>query len=351
MARPGDVALVPVQPRHRFDEARLLDYLQEHVPGFGRACVIRQFLGGQSNPTFHLETPDRVYVLRKKPPGALLPSAHAVDREYAIMKALAGTAVPVPRMIVLCSDESIIGQIFYVMEYVPGLIFNDRLMGGCSVDERRRAYDGMNDGLAALHGVDFRSIGLEWLGRSENYAERQVARWSRQYLAAKSVDLPQMALLMEWFENHPPVADQAALVHGDYRMGNLVFEPNETRLAAVLDWELGTIGHPLSDLAYCCLSYRLPEWTERGFSDIDIAALGIPSETEFLAAYCQRTGRDTIPDWNYFMVLSLFRLAAILVGIHRRALDGTAADTARAAAVADIYPLVAELAWEAAQND
>jgi aminoglycoside phosphotransferase (APT) family kinase protein len=348
VTKPGAAILVPVLPNHRFDEAALGRYLAEHLPGFGGRFVLRQFQGGQSNPTFHIETEGGAWVLRKQPPGTLLPSAHAVDREFTVLRALAGSDVPVPAVHLLCRDPAVIGQMFYVMDHVEGRVFADRLVAGCTAPERAAMYDDMNRVLAALHRIDFREAGLDGFGRPDGYVGRQIARWSRQYAASKIGDMPAMDRLMEWLQAHSPALDEAAIAHGDYRLGNLVFHPTEPRIVAVLDWELATIGHPLADLAYNCLPYRLPDAGGRGFGDTDIAALGIPTEADTLAAYCRRTGRTAIPDWEFFLVLSMFRSVAIMAGVHRRALDGNASD-ARALEVVDAYHVVAERAWAIAQ--
>jgi len=348
MSHPGEVQLVPVLPNHRLDEDALRRYLATKLPGFDGPVQVRQFQGGQSNPTYHLQTPEQAYVLRKKPAGPLLPSAHAVDREFAVLRALQDSEVPVPRAHLLCEDESVLGQMFYVMDHVEGRVFTDRLMPGCKRDERAAMYDDMNRVLAALHKVDWRAVGLGEFGRPEQYAARQVKRWSRQYRETKVIELPAMDRLLEWLPAHLPTEEEAAIAHGDFRVGNLIYHPTEPRVVAVLDWELATIGHPFADLAYCCLGYRLPPLNGRGFGDADLQSLGIPSEAEFLSRYCERAGRPSIPHWEFYIVLSLFRTAAILVGVHRRALQGNAAD-ARALASQEIYQVVAERAWAIAQ--
>lgn len=347
--KPGAAVLVPVLPNHRFDEAALSRYLERTLPGFRAPCRIRQFQGGQSNPTFHLETPDGAYVLRKKPPGVLLASAHAVDREFKVQAALAGSKVPVPRMRLLCEDASVIGTEFYVMDHVEGRVFPDRLLPGCAPEERRAMYEHMAEVLAELHRVDYCAVGLEGFGKPEGYIARQTARWSKQYLASRTEDEKAMDRLMEWLPAHLPAEEEVAIAHGDYRIGNLVFHPAEPRVVAVLDWELATIGHPIADLAYNCLAYRLPETGGRGFAGVDIARLGIPSEADYLALYCRKAGRAAIPNWEYFLVFSMFRLAAILVGVYRRGLDGNAAD-ARALEAGVAYKDFARLAWETAQR-
>jgi len=348
MTTPGNLPqLVPVLPNHRFDEAALARYLAARLPGFGGTLTVRQFQGGQSNPTFHLQVGAHAYVLRKKPPGELLPSAHAVDREFRVLRALAGSSVPVPAVHLLCADETVIGQMFYVMGWVEGRVFADRLLPGCSPAERAAMYDDMNRILAALHRVDWRAAGLDGFGRADGYVARQVARWSRQYAASRTEPVPAMDRLIDWLPAHLPAADEAAIVHGDYRVGNLIFHPTEPRIAAVLDWELATIGHPLADLAYNCLAYRLTGTHDHGFPSGDLAALGLPRETDYVAAYGARAGRTGIEDWEFFLVFAMFRIAAILAGVHRRGLDGNAAD-ARALEASRDYRVIAERAWELA---
>lgn len=345
----GIPELVPVLPNHRFDEAALARYLREHLPEFTGELVVRQFQGGQSNPTFHLSAGGREYVLRKKPPGKLLPSAHAVDREYRVMCALAGSDVPVPKMHLLCTDDSVIGQMFYVMDYVPGRVFAaDRGLPSCAPAERAAMYDDMNRVLAALHCVDWRTAGLEGFGRPEAYFARQIARWSKQYEASRVEDVPSMEHLMRWLPEQTPPPDEAAIVHGDFRLGNLIFDPIAPRIAAVLDWELSTIGHPLADLGYNLLTYHLPPSTG-GMTETEMLARGLPAEAEYVAAYCRRTGRASVPRLEFIVVFSMFRLAAIVAGVYRRALDGNASD-ARAIERGAIFRAVADSAWNIAQH-
>ncbi len=262
--RPGEPQLVPVLPQHRFDEARLATYLAGRVPG-GGTLRVRQFQGGQSNPTFVVETDAGRFVLRKKPPGPLLPSAHAVDREVRVLRALEGTAVPVPRVLVFCEDESVIGTPFYVMEHVPGRVFTDRALPGCEKAERAAIYGDMARVLAELHKVDWRAVGLEGFGKPQGYVARQVRRWTGQYLDSKVEECPAMDHLAAWLTAQPPPPEEDAIVHGDYRLGNLILHPTEPRVVAVLDWELATLGHPLADLAYNCLVYHLPSGDGGGF--------------------------------------------------------------------------------------
>lgn len=340
----GAAVLAPVLPNNRFDEAALKKYLAARIEGFRGDCEIRQFQGGFSNPTFHLQTPDRAYVLRKKPPGQLLPSAHAVDREFRVLEALQDTDVPTPRVHVLCEDEGVIGTMFYVMDYVEGRVFTDRLLPGCTPEQRRAMYDVCNDVLARLHRIDYRAVGLEDFGKPTGYVARQVARWSKQYIASCIEDMPAMNKLMEWLPQHQPADDEATIAHGDYRIGNLLFHPSESRVVAVLDWELSTIGHPLGDLAYCCSAYHLPEAGGRGFGAADLRAFGIPSEAEFLESYRRRVGRSDILNWTFFLVFSMFRSAAILAGVYRRSVDGQGVD-ARMAGAREAYQDIAARAW------
>jgi aminoglycoside phosphotransferase (APT) family kinase protein len=349
-ADAGAAVLVPVLANNRFDETRLAKYLSERIPGFSGDMIVRQFQGGFSNPTFHLQTHDHAYVLRKKPPGQLLPSAHAVDREYKVLAALKNTDVPVPMVHLLCEDDSVIGTMFYVMDYVEGRVYTDRLLPGCTRQQRAEMYDAMNDVLAKLHKVDYQAVGLGDYGKPTGYVARQVARWSKQYVASCVEDTPAMNHLMKWLPAHQPAEDEATIAHGDYRIGNLLYHPTESRVVAVLDWELSTIGHPLGDLAYCCSAYHSPSAGGRGFSGYDMKELGIPTEAEFLADYCRRTDRASIPNWNFFIVFSLFRSAAILAGVYKRSLDGQGVD-ARMAETKQSYQDIAARAWEIANNN
>ncbi|MBV9749905.1 MAG: phosphotransferase [Acetobacteraceae bacterium] len=346
--RPGEPQLVPVLPQHRFDEGRLAAYLAGRVPG-GGTLRVRQFQGGQSNPTFVVENGAGRFVLRKKPPGPLLPSAHAVDREVRVLRALEGTAVPVPRVLVFCEDEAVIGTPFYVMEHVPGRVFTDRALPGCERAERAAIYGDMARVLAELHKVDWRAVGLEGFGKPQGYVARQVRRWTGQYLESKVEECPAMDHLAAWLTAQPPPPEEDAIVHGDFRLGNLILHPTEPRVVAVLDWELATLGHPLADLAYNCLVYHLPPATEGGLEPGAVEALGLPTEAEYVATYCERVGRDGAPGLEALIVFSMFRLAAILAGVLRRALDGNAAD-AGAVARGRQYREMAEKAWEMAQR-
>ncbi len=348
---PMTDSLRPVRDAHRFDEARLADYLSGRLPGFAPPLAVRQFEGGQSNPTFLLETGGGRFVLRKKPPGDLLPSAHLVEREYRVMTALRGSGVPVPAMHLLCEDAAIIGTSFYVMDHVAGRVFRDPALPGLPPAQRQALYDAMNDTLARLHGVDWRAAGLADFGKPDRYLARQTERWTRQYQASKTEDIATMDRLIDWLPRHLPEDDAVAIAHGDFRLENLIFHPNEPTVLAVLDWELSTLGHPLSDLAYNCMPYHFPAegLSFPGLGGLDHAALGIPCESDYVAAYCRRTGRDAIPDWSVFLAFSLFRMAAILQGVYARALQGNAASE-RAAKMGGMPALLAGIAWEIAQD-
>ena len=315
-----------VRDVHRFDVDALERYLRERIDGFAGPLTVRQFRGGQSNPTYYLAAGGREFVLRRKPPGKLLPSAHAVDREYRVLAALAAhTDVPVPKPYVLCEDETVIGTIFYVMDCVHGRIFRDANLPGASPPERTAIYDSMNDVLARLHTVDWEKLGLADFGRPGNYYARQIHRWSQQYRASETEKIESMERLIPWLPAHIPPGDETALVHGDFRLGNVIIHPTEPRVVAVLDWELSTLGHPLADLAYYCLPYRFTrEW--EGLADKNLAELGIPTEHETVDAYCRRAGRGAIADWEFCLAFAMFRLGAIAQGIMGRVVAGTAND-------------------------
>jgi aminoglycoside phosphotransferase (APT) family kinase protein len=329
--------------------APLEAWLRAHVADFRGPLAAERFAGGQSNPSYKLTAGSGPYVLRRKPPGVLLPSAHAVDREFRVMRALAATAVPVPLVHALCEDDAVIGSAFYIMEFVDGRIFWDqRLPEIADPAERQAMFQSMNAVIAALHGVGYEAVGLGDFGRPGNYMGRQIARWSRQYRASETETILAMDRLIDWLPQHLPPEGAPAIVHGDYRMDNLVFHPTEPRVIGVLDWELSTIGDPLADFAYHTLTWRVTPELFRGLAGVDFARLGIPDEAEYVALYCRRTGREAIPDWEFYMVYSLFRIAAILQGIAKRALDGTAAG-ADAAEQGRLARPLAERAWELAR--
>ena len=326
----------------------LADWLAGHVAGFRGPLAAERFAGGQSNPTYRLTAASGSYVLRRKPLGPLLPSAHAVEREFRVMRALAGTAVPVPRVAALCEDDSVIGSAFYVMEFLDGRIFWDQRLPGIAPAERGLMFQSINAVIAALHSVDWQAAGLGDFGRPGNYMGRQIARWSRQYRASETAPIAAMDALIDWLPRHLPPEGAAAIVHGDYRMDNLVFHKVEPRVIGVLDWELSTIGDPLADFAYHAMSWRVTPELFRGLAGIDFAAAGIPDEAEYVASYCRRTGRAAIANWEFYMVYSLFRIAAILQGIAKRAIEGTAASREAAEMGALARPL-AEQAWALAR--
>jgi len=313
----------------QLDTATLGPYLDAHIEGFNGLQSTEKFAGGQSNPTFLLRADSGQYVLRRKPPGELLKSAHAVDREFRVITALGDSDVPVAHGYHLCEDDDVIGSMFYVMSFVDGRIFWDPTLPDSSNDERTAIYDEMNRVLATLHGVDIAAVGLNDYGKPGNYFERQVGRWTKQYLAAETETIEPMDELMKWLPKHMPADDgQVALVHGDYRLDNMIFHPTESRILAIVDWELSTLGHPYADLAYQCMQWRLPNvGISRGLADIDRDALGIPSESEYVAGYCRRTERDGISNWTFCLAFSFFRLASIVQGVLKRSLDGNASNT------------------------
>ena len=322
----SDPATIEQAQAAPFDVDRLQQYLKQHIEDFHGPITVRQFDGGQSNPTFLLTTSDRRYVLRKKPAGVLLKSAHAVDREYRVISALHGTTVPVAKPHCLCEDEAVIGTPFYVMAFVEGRVLWDPALPGMTPDQRGAVYDEMNRVASALHCVDYTAAGLADYGRPDRYVERQIARWTQQYRASETGRMDAMERLIEWLPRNIPVSEESAIAHGDLRLDNLIFHPTEARILAVLDWELSTIGHPLADFSYHMMTWRLAPEEFRGLVGHDLFALGIPDEQTYLRLYCQRTGRNGIDpqEWNFYMAFNLFRLAAILQGIMKRALDGTA---------------------------
>ena len=336
---------------HKFDQQKLADYLADHVEGFEGPLDVRQFKGGQSNPTYQLTTPTQKYVLRRKPPGKLLPSAHAVDREYRIISALYDLGFPVPKPYLLCSDESIVGTMFFVMECVEGRIFWDSTLAALAMSERQVIYDTMNETIAQLHAIDYEAAGLSDYGKPGNYIGRQISRWSRQYQASQTDDITEMNRLMEWLPENLPQDETTSIVHGDFRLDNIIFHPSEPKILAVLDWELSTLGHPLADFTYHLMVWRMPgfDGPQSSLKGADLSSLGIPSEADYVAAYCRRTARDRIDHLDFYFAYNLFRLAAILQGIAGRVRDGTAASPHAADMAARVRPL-AEEAWRIAQS-
>ncbi|MDN7672765.1 phosphotransferase [Burkholderia oklahomensis] len=358
-SKPTDYAAFegtrPVGDAQRFDVDALSAWLAERVDGFAGPLSVEQFKGGQSNPTFKLVTPARSYVLRAKPaPSAkLLPSAHAIEREYRVMAALADTGVPVAPMLALCDDESVIGRAFYVMAFVDGRVLWDPSLPGMTPAERGRHYDEMNRVIAALHSIDPRTVGLADYGKSGNYLARQIARWSKQYLASETEPIDAMHRLIDWLPRHlPPEAEDDArvsIVHGDYRLDNLIFDPHAPRVLAVLDWELSTLGDPLADFAYHCMAWHVTPKRFRGVAGLDLPALGIPDEAHYVARYCERTGLTIPGNWNFYLAYNMFRIAAILQGIMKRVVDGTASSAQALDAGQRARPM-AELAWRYARR-
>lgn len=348
-----------VSGSHAFDIPALGTYLSQHLEGFQGPLTVQIFKGGQSNPTYKLITPGRAYVMRTKPgPVAkLLPSAHAVEREFKVMRGLAGTDVPAPGMHCLCEDESVIGRAFFIMEFVEGRVLWDQSLPGMTKVERAEIYDEMNRVISALHRVPFAERGLADYGKPGNYFERQIGRWSKQYSASITQPIEEMDQLMAWLPAHVPAAamdpGMVSIVHGDFRLDNLIFHPSQPRILAVLDWELSTLGHPLADLSYHCMGWHIPPGTFRGIGGLDLPSLGIPTEAEYVRRYCERTGLSTpeavLNDWDFYLAYNLFRMAAILQGIAKRIEAGTAASAQAVASAAGARPL-AQIAWRFAQQ-
>ena len=318
----GTPNLGEVRAAHRLDEAALERWLKANVEGYAGPLSISQFQGGASNPTYLLTAGSGRYVMRKKPPGQLLASAHQVDREFRVMKALGAVGFPVPRMRALCEDEGVVGTSFYVMDFLEGRIFRDARLPGMTPAERAAIYDELSAVLARLHRIDPAAVGLSDYGRPGNYFERQIGRWIKQYRGAETETIPAMEALIEALPGRIPADDTVTIAHGDYRLENVMFHPTEPKIIAVLDWELSTLGHPLADIAYNCILWHSRSESWGTLDGIDLATSGIPSEAEYVAAYCRRTGRDGIPDFNFYLAFSMFRLASIGQGVFKRNLDG-----------------------------
>ena len=349
----------PVTGTHAFDVSALESWLVANMTGFEGPLSVEMFKGGQSNPTYKLITPKSAYVMRAKPgPVAkLLPSAHAIEREFKVMKGLSGTSVPVATMHVLCEDEAIIGRAFYVMEFVAGRVLWDQSLPGMTNAQRGEIYDEMNRVIAALHCVKFAEQGLASYGKPGSYIERQIGRWSKQYVASQTQVITEMDRLMAWLPANIPNSAKdetlVSIVHGDFRLDNLMFHPTEPKVLAVLDWELSTLGHPLADFSYHCMAWHIKPGSFRGIGGLDHHALGIPNEAEYIKRYCERTGFTTPEklalDWNFYMAYNLFRIAAILQGIAKRVEDGTASSDQAKSSGAGAKPM-AELAWHFASQ-
>ncbi|RZL90172.1 MAG: phosphotransferase family protein [Variovorax sp.] len=353
MKRDDDGALVrdvePVREAFRFDEQRLAQWLHANVDDQAGTPQVSQFKGGQSNPTYRVDTDRGSYVLRRKPPGDLLKGAHAIDREHRVLAALRHATFPVPRVHALCLDRGVIGTEFYVMDRIEGRVFWNPRLPEVAVPERAAYFDAMNETIARLHGIDPAAIGLADYGRTGGYFERQIARWSGQYrddaLAGRD---PHMDRLVEWLPQHVPTGDETTISHGDFRCDNMIFHPTEPRVLAVLDWELSTLGHPLADFSYHAMMYRLPPSIMHGLQGEDLLSLGLPSEADYVAAYVRRTGRDGISNYAFYIAFNMFRLAAILHGIKGRLLRGTASSAQAVEMAKNVEPL-AQLAWQQAE--
>ncbi len=340
--------IVETREAHRIDEKKLAEYLKQHLTEFSGEMTVHQFAFGQSNPTYLLSTKDDEYVLRKKPPGKLLPSAHAVDREYRILKTLGNTDVPVAKTYHLCEDESIIGTAFYIMERMQGRVFREpTATEAANAEERAAIFDAMNDTLANIHMVDWKALGLENFGKPGNYMARQVSRWTKQYEASKTEDIDSMDRLITWLNANIPDDDSTTIVHGDFRLENTMVHATQPQIIAVFDWELSTLGHPLADLAYNCMGYHLPDLEDKRMSltNDNLDEYGIPTEEEYIAAYCRRTGRSNIPNWEFFLAFSVFRLAAIVQGVYKRGLDGIASSD-NAKTYGDYVKFLSNAAWQ-----
>lgn len=336
---------VAVREAYQFDEAALSDWMMRYVDGFVGPITVSQFRGGQSNPTYRIDTPSRAYVLRRKPSGPLLKGAHAIEREAQVLMALGKAKFPVAHIYALCEDEAVIGTSFYIMEMVEGRIFWDANLPEIAREDRPAYFDAMNATLAQLHGIDYRSVGLEDYGKPGNYFARQISRWSRQYLDDPAAGRnPAMDRLIEWLPMHIPPGDETSLVHGDFRLDNMIFHQTEPRVLAVLDWELSTLGHPLADFTYHTMMYHMPAHIVAGLKGMDLVSLNIPSEADYVASYCRRTGREAIASYNFYLAFNFFRLAAIFHGIRGRVIRGNAS-SAQAAERGRAFPELAEIAW------
>lgn len=343
---------MPVSERQKFDTGALQAYMRQHVEGFSGELSLEQFKGGQSNPTFKLSANGQSYVLRTKPgPAAkLLASAHAIDREFRVMDALNKSGFPAARQYALCTDESVIGREFYIMEFVDGRVLWDQALPGMTPAERGAIYDEMNRVIAQLHTVDYAAIGLAGYGKPGNYFGRQIDRWTKQYRASETEKIEAMDNLIEWLPKNIPPGDETSIVHGDYRLDNMIFHPSEPRILAVLDWELSTLGHPFADFSYHCMSWHIGPGQFRGIAGLDLAALGIPSQDEYIAKYCERTGRTIRKeDFNFYLAYNMFRLTGILQGIMKRYVDGTAS-SAQALTSGKAARPMAEMGWSYASG-
>jgi aminoglycoside phosphotransferase (APT) family kinase protein len=339
----------PVEERHRFDEANLARWMEANVEGFTGPLTVLKFKGGQSNPTFLLTTPAKSYVMRRKPPGKLLPSAHAVDREYKVINALHPIGYPVARPYALCTDDSVIGTMFYIMDNVQGRILWDGTLPGMDPKERRAIYEAKVKTLAALHNVDYKKVGLEDFGKAGSYFARQIDRWTKQYKLSETMTIPEMDQLIDWLPKTIPPGETTSIVHGDYRLDNMILHPTEPRVLAVIDWELSTLGDPLGDFTYHLMNWVQPANGRSGLSALPLKELGIPTMEEYVALYCEATGRNGLPELDWYFAYNMFRLAGILQGIVGRVRDGTA-NSGHAVAQADRVVPLAKTAHHFAQR-
>ncbi len=335
--------------RLKFDEGALDAYMQEHVTGYEGPLTVQQFKGGQSNPTYLLTTPRKKYVLRRKPPGKLLPSAHAVDREYRVMTALAKDKFPVPKTYCLCEDEEVIGTAFFIMDFLDGRIFWDARLPQLDAADRPGIVYAAVDALSHLHTVDYKAVGLEDYGKSGNYFERQIGRWSKQYKAAETDEIAEMDKLIEWLPTAIPAGDETSVVHGDFRLDNMIMHMSEPKVIGVLDWELSTLGHPLADFTYYLMAWFFPSDVRGGLLGSDLKELNIPNVEDVVARYGEKTGRSEIPDLDFCLAYNMFRIASIIQGVYKRGLDGNASSDQAKKTGAQVRPL-AEYAWSFAQK-
>jgi len=340
----SDVEITAVREAHKFDETSLNSYLEQEIPSYKGPLTVKQFEGGQSNPTFQLITPKKTYVLRKQPPGDLLPSAHQVDREFKVMHALWDTPVPVPEMFLLCEDIEVIGTKFYVMEMVEGRLFTETRLPQLPKKERKSLYEDLARVLAELHKVDPAQVGLSEFGRSGNYYERQISRWSKQYISSQTEQIDAMDNLMKWLPENIPQASSSTIVHGDFRLGNVLVHPEEPKVVAVLDWELSTLGDGLADLGYMCQEYHGDSESPDGLAGADLELLGIMTESDMVNTYCSHLGLDGIDNWEFYLIYNMFRSAGIIQGVYKRGLDGNASSD-KALEYKESARLRSEQAW------
>jgi len=348
-ANPDFTGVTATPERLKFDEAALARYMEAHVEGFKGPLTVEKFKGGQSNPTYLLTTPARRYVLRRKPPGKLLPSAHAVEREYRVMSALGPLGFPVPRTFANCEDDSVIGTAFFIMDFVDGRIFWDASLPAVAPEGRRALFMELVDVMAALHTTDYRKAGLEDFGKPGNYFARQIDRWGKQYAAARTADIPAMDRLIEWLPANIPADDATSIVHGDFRFDNVIFDKTAPKARAVLDWELSTLGHPLADFTYFLMVWHFPPTIRGGLAGLDLKALGIPSLDEAAQRYCEKTGRQSLADFDYCLAYNMFRLASIAQGVYARALAGNASSP-EGIKMGESVPPLAAMAWSYAEK-